>query len=459
MKRISALAAAAAVLLAACADAGNDAFAPSLDPAAGGVAGLTEVTSPADAGVGSLRAAVEAANIDPAVTRIRITAALGPVALESPLVYSGAQPLTIDGNGVVLDGSGLPAAAPHLDAAFVSNGGGDLTIRELGVESSTGVGILVDVPAGRGETIVIELDRVTVTGSRLHGVLVNDQVDYFAEPFTRADGGSDASLLVRLSASTITGNGFAGLDYDGVRVNEGGAGSLDFRVTQSLVQGNGADGIELDERSAGDAIFSVEHTRILENGFFSSEDWDDGIDVDELGTGHLIGSFVQAVASGNAEQGVDLNENNEGDLRVTMTGVTAEDNSEEGVEFEEDDDFEDFPDESWGGDLDAVLVAVTTNRNGANDGDAGLKVREKFAGNLTARITRAYSADNAIAGIEVREGQGGSMDAEVVNATALRNDGAGLRLRGNGIARVRALTGEGNTDGNLEIESGIVIIE
>ena len=133
-----------------------------------------------------------------------------------------------------------------------------------------------------------------------------------------------------------------------------------------------------------------------------------GIDVDELGPGNIDGRFVQVEANGNAEQGVDLNENNEGDMIVTMNQLVANDNSEEGVEFEEDDDFEDFPAEACGGDLKVTLVNMTADRNGANDGDAGLKVREKFDGDLAARLVNPTARENEIGGIQVREGEAGA---------------------------------------------------
>jgi hypothetical protein len=457
MNRLSLLGAGLPLLLVACADAGPEAFGPNLNPAAGGVASVVEVTTSADVGAGSLRAALAEAAVEEGVRRIRVAPHLGTVHLASPLVFEGPQALALDANGLVLDGSALPPADPALSAALVVNGGGNLVVSDLAVEGSTGSGILVSVPAGRTGTLTVELTGVSVSGSAQHGIFVNDQPGYFADPFTRDAGGSDASLHVRVRNAQIRDNGFGGLDYDGIRINEGGIGSLDAIVAQSVVEGNGADGIELDERGTGDAVFSLEHTRLLANGFFTSEDYDDGIDVDELGAGNLIGAFISVVANGNAEQGVDLNENNEGDLRVTMVDVTAESNASEGIEFEEDDDFEDFPEETWGGDLDAALTGVSTSGNGFLDADAGLKLREKFAGNLTARITNASSTDNAVSGIQVREGQGGSMEAEIVRPTVTGNAGAGIDLRGNGAVRIEALTGGANVDGDIEAEAGIVL--
>ena len=65
---------------------------------------------------------------------------------------------------------------------------------------------------------------------------------------------------------------------------------------------NGADGLELDERAAGDADFSLRGTSLIGNGSFTSEDFDDGIDVDEGGEGDLVGRFDDVVARGTSSR-------------------------------------------------------------------------------------------------------------------------------------------------------------
>ena len=97
---------------------------------------------------------------------------LGPIVLQTRLVYSGAQALSIHGAGAVIDASGIPdgSATPATNGALVANGGGDLTIRALAVRGSTGVGILVDVPDAQTGEIAVTLEDVTVEESVLHGV-------------------------------------------------------------------------------------------------------------------------------------------------------------------------------------------------------------------------------------------------------------------------------------------------
>jgi hypothetical protein len=109
--------------------------------------------------------------------------------------------------------------------------------------------------------------------------------------------------------SRLAGNGFGALDRDGLRVNEGGTGSLNAVISLSRVEENRGDGIELDERDVGDAAFNVSATQIARNGSFDlTVDPDDGMDVDESGDGALIGKVLASSAHENFEEGWDLNE-------------------------------------------------------------------------------------------------------------------------------------------------------
>jgi hypothetical protein len=402
------LLAAGATLLAACSDSSTETpLAPNPPGINAAMGASAQVTTAANDGAGSLRAAIEAANADPSITHILIKNNLGTVALESPIHYLGSQALTINGSGLTLDGTALSAGEP----GFLADGGADLKITGLSIENAPGYGLQVEVPSNATGVKSLTLDRFTVRNSGLHGVLMNDQATPLLSPNPEdgdvidpavAQGGSDAGVVVRITNSTFENNGFEALDNDGVRINEGGNGHLDFSISGSNTTGNGADGIELDERGAGNAVFSVMHTSITENGFFDlntppeDRDLDDGIDVDEWGDGDVIGRFVQVNANDNAEQGVDLNENEAGDLKVTMVNVEGSRNGQEGIEFEEDDDV------AGGGNIDADLRGITTNGNGVpgleddegGSGDGGLKSREKGNGDNYTRIVGAVSSNN-----------------------------------------------------------------
>lgn len=289
-----------------------------------------EVTSSADSGVGSLRSALEAAASDSRVHRITLRTGLEPIALDSPLVYRGSQRLQLDGRGVVLDGSRLTDTTLSAgNAAFVADGGSDLGIRNLVVRGAAGSGIAVLVPASRSGRVTLELDQVVAERNGHHGIVVNDQAAYFSDPFTVASDGSEASITVRVRDSRFIGNGNGGLDYDGLRVNEGGPGSLEAVIRSTHAEGNGGDGVELDERDDGDAVIAIERTDLLANGFHSTKDLEDGFDVDEYGPGHLRGRLVEVTASRNAQKGVDLTEEGAGELRVTRDRVVAEGNPDD----------------------------------------------------------------------------------------------------------------------------------
>ena len=436
--------AAAVVAVAACAD--DAPLEPATSSPSFVTAGAAHVTTNADAGPGSFRRAVTRANADPAIGRIHFRPGVGTVALKSPIVFSGSQALAIDAGGAQLDGSGLAGT----DAALVADGGGDLAIRHLFVHGAPGNGITVALPENAAGVISVHLERVTIRQNALHGVLINDQAEYLTDPASTSDAGSNASIAVRVTESTFDRNGLGALDYDGLRVNEGGRGDINAVVTRSRFLRNGADGLELDERAVGDAVFTLRQVDLNRNGSFSTEDLDDGIDVDEAGDGSVIGRFERVSANANSEQGVDLNENGAGELRVVMYQVEALGNAEEGIEFEEDDDV------AGGGDLEAELEHVTTRRNGGSGGDAGLKLREKGPGNLTARLLNVVSSNNAVAGVLAQEDENGKLAAELIGAETLSNGGDGIALDENGAGnlagRIRAATSRRNAGAGVALE-------
>lgn len=478
MKRFTAFAI-AALGLAACADQPTDPTdptAPSFDLAP--APGTVSVTTEADAGPGSFRDAVTKANGNPSVTAIRFRSNVHAIALAAPITFSGGQSLRIDGNNAEISGAAL---APS-QSALVADGGADLEIHNLIVRGAPGTGITVAIPAGRTGVVSIVLDEIAAIGNGLHGVLINDQAEYFNDPASTSDLGSAASVSVQVLRSRFIANGFAAIDQDGLRVNEGGAGDLEAVIRGTLVTDNGGDGIELDERSDGNADFSIETTDLLRNGAFDPSDFDDGIDVDESGAGDLVGQFASVRANANYEQGVDLNENDAGDLRVTMTKVEGSGNAEEGIEFEEDDDF------AGGGDLIADLTGIVANGNGASDGDAGLKLREKGAGNLSAKLGDVKASTNHIAGVLLREdssgdlgadldgiqaiGNGddgiafdenssGSLTASLTRSTARNNVAAGVSAEqattGSGLLTIVALLQSGNGAGAIVVDPGVVV--
>jgi hypothetical protein len=425
--------------LAACSD--NSPVAPGADATAdaGALAasrqnGFVNVTNHDDDGKGSFRWAVAEASANPDIRRIEFRGNRQPVLLQSSVTYTGAQALTIEGNDAIIDGAG--AGGP----AFIANGGGDLKVSELTFRNSPAGGIDYEVPAAATGTIKVQLDRVTIADNKGHGVLVNDQVHPETEDDVQpvADG-SAASLYVEVIGSSFIRNGYSVSDRDGLRVNEGGEGSLTFVARLSRSEDNAADGIELDERGAGDVRIDVTGVRLARNGRFDPLDFDDGFDIDEYDDGSILGTVSASSSLDNYEEGFDFNENNAGDFKVDMYLVNASGNAEEGIDYEEDDDF------AGGGDLVTTLSGIVANRNG---GDGGLKIREKGVGLLTAKVTGVEANENVESGISIREDADGTLTSSIVRARAIGNAAHGIDFDENSTGDLVATVSKSVSSGN-----------
>ena len=404
--------------------------------------GAVLVSNNNDAGPGSFRDAIDQANANAGVTHVQFTGRVSVIALQQSVLFTGAQALTIEGNGAVLDGSGIA-----LGAAFLATGGGDLAVSRLGVRNAPAEGIAVEVPAAAAGTIHVSLFRVEILNNLGHGVLINDQEDSSApEGVQPPANGSAASVDVTVVNSSFVGNGYSVSDRDGLRVNEGGDGDLVIMVKHTVAADNAADGIEVDERGAGDVLVDVFGSQIVRNGPFDPADLDDGFDIDEYDDGSIIGIVAFTIASDNYEEGLDFNENNAGDLRVDLTHVTVNGNREEGVDYEEDDDF------AGGGDLVAVMTDVVTNGNGADGGDAGLKIREKGAGDLVAVVSGVDASQNVIGGISVREDATGSLRSSIDHASASGNAGRGIDFDENAGGDLEATLADSTSIGNVDVD-------
>jgi hypothetical protein len=268
---------------------------------------------------------------------------------------------------------------------------------------------------------------------------------------------SAASLDVSVANSRFAGNGYSVSDRDGIRINEGGVGSITFNSWNSRMEDNAADGIELDETGDGDVTIDVRHTTISRNGIFDPLDLDDGFDIDEAGAGHIRGQVTSSSANNNFEEGLDFNENDAGDLRVDLSDVEANGNREEGIDYEEDDDF------AGGGDLVTVMDRIQTIGNGIDGGDGGLKIREKGVGDLDVTLTNIIASQNSLAGVHLRETEAGDSRISIDGAVANSNSGHGIELRESSsgnitAANIRNVTTSSNAGFGVSAENGTVNI-
>lgn len=432
----------AVLATAACSDAATAPPTTNGSVGAAIVDGDVMVTNSNDAGAGSFRDAIEQANSDASIASIAFLPDVNTIALQSGIVFSGTQNLTINANHATLDAAAAGAGV----SAFVATGGGDLAVIGLTVRNAGGQGVEIQVPVGAMGTVRVTLNDVHISGNAGHGFLVDDQVN-----------NSDATVDVTVTDSRFIGNGYSVSDRDGIRVNEGGVGSIMFVSWNSLVDDNAADGIELDETGAGDVTIDVRKTTITRNGIFDPADLDDGFDIDEAGDGHILGQVTNSSANHNYEEGLDFNENDAGDLRVDLTDVEANYNREEGIDLEEDDDF------AGGGDLVTRMNRVTTHGNGVDGGDGGIKIREKGVGDLDVEITNAIASRNSDAGIHARETEAGDARVTIEKAVTNGNAGNGIEIRESSSGSVTHatftdITTSGNGTFGLSVDNGIANI-
>ncbi len=386
------------------------------------------VTNGEDFGEGSFREAVEIASGDSSVDKIVIEGSVDLISVDSAVEFTGTQDLHIQGNGATLRASDTFTG----DGVFISSAAADLSISRLTVDGdfeegeTAANGIFVPVPAEATGTLHVSLDRVRLINSGLFGLHIDDQLPEPDDEENLAGFDSDASIALRMKRSTVENNGIGALDYDGVRVDDGGDGSIFAHIRNTHIDGNGGDGLELDERGDGGVTMHVKDSTFDANGFFDEEDLDDGLDVDEAGAGGIRAFLSDVSLIGNFDEGLDLDEEDDGGAYVSLKGVRANSNLDEGIKVSEED----------AGDVRAMLKDVVSEGNG----DDGIELEEEDEGSLYlfARDVRADS--NGDSGIQLEESGDGSLVALLKDVRVRGNAGNGAQLaesgNGNLFARV-----------------------
>ena len=361
------------------------------------------VTTGANDGPGSLRAAIDRADTDPSVSAIHVAPSVRTVRIDESLVYSGEQDLSISGRAVVRPTSGAEGDFDLL----VADGGADLALSGLTFQGGAN-GVVVNVPADATGTVEVDLRRVSILDNNLFGLHLNDKAN-----------NSAASVRLTVVGSRVEGNGEGESDRDGIRVDEGGAGGIEASIAASRLDENGAEGIELDEGGEGGVTLRVTGSTFNDNGFIDPADLDDGIDVDEADAGDVRVAIFASEVIGNFDEGIDLNESGDGDLRLNAVGVRVNDSGDEGIALEELD----------AGNLKASLVAVQARRNGAD-------------------------------GVLAEEGGAGNLDVSLLASSIVNNDGFGVSVvqeePGTGRLRVRGTRLGGNADAPTSAEGATV---
>ena len=407
MKRILAVAA-GALAAAACSDStpvGPSSAAQPVAPTRQIATGDVIVTSSNDAGAGSFRAAIALANANPSIQTIAFDPSVNTVDLQSTVLYTGSQNLTIHGNKATINGAGAGGTA------FLMNTlGADLTLQELTVRDAAGHGVHVEVDPNATGTVAVSLYDVNLIGNKSHGVLVNDQLDPSTQEGVQPDDrGSSASVAVVVD-----------------------------------------DGFDIDEYNDGDITGTIVNSSANRN-------YEEGFDINENNNGDLRVDFAKVTANENGEEGIDLEEDddfgNSGNLVTVMTDIKTfgnGDGADGALKVREKET----------GNLDVTLTNVISSHNIGS----GIFVRESSGGNAVIHIENALSMANTAGaldpfslghGIELLESGGGDMTASVVGATVSANAGFGVTASASGTATAANVQGNANT---LGLIGGIVTV-
>lgn len=405
-------------------------------------ADTVQVTSAADSGAGSYRAAVEAANADSSIDTIEFNSGL-IISLLSEVNYTGTQNLQLLGWGSTLVGNCEPAETWD-SGLFASHSAADILIWNLDFINSCNNGVAVFIPKKASGTIEVTLSQVEISGARFHGLFVDGQdstgiynTDDVPHPncFDPHPYDSRASIDLLVEYSNVDNNGnmlpnwdlpvpiyeenrggggdLVGLtgcpaDYDGIRVDDGGHGNIIAEFRQSTANGNLADGIELDETGNGSVRSTAFGLVVNDNGDTTAyeiydpkndetiSDLDDGFDIDEAGPGNLVATFSDVEVSDNRDEGLDMDEAGPGLASVYLEYGEANRNEDQGFKVDEEDD----------GDLIAVIRHSDVNESLSQH---GVELAETGSGNVRASIeysTVTGNDDAAFAGEQEDGGYG-----------------------------------------------------
>lgn len=340
----------------------------------------------------SLQTAIAEANLDSSIKTI-IFRRNANINLTSPVVYTGSQSLRLRGQGATINGESAGSfvldedlTAITEDGTLVFNTEGDISISHLNVKNSSTRGIVVNLDEDtERKNINVHLHQVNVTNSALYGVHIDDNTDAFDD----GENGSAAGINLLITFSSFTGNGTGAIDFDGVRVDERGKGSINANIYKTHIDQNGGDGIELDEGGDGHVRADMRHVSLNDNGFFNEEDLDDGFDIDEAGNGNIKVSLSHVEVNGNMDEGLDFDEEGAGSVRVKLRDVMASNNSDEALKVDEED----------AGDIRGSLKRVSA----IGSGDDGIQFTELGEGLINLNLKNVLAQDNGKYGIKAEQ--------------------------------------------------------
>ena len=404
------------------------------------------VTSTADAGEGSLRAALATAAASDTPSHILVVSN-GSITIDSGLIYAGTAPVTVVGNGSTIQTSAnatLLTASQGGDMSLVGltiKGPGGYSINARGdLDGAAGKGIFVDVRDDQTGMVPLKLSDVTVEDVAGHGIHISDcsLADDCGGGGGGAGEGSAASISVDLSGVTVRGVGQGRFDADGLRVDERGAGSIYMSAEDVLFTGVGADGVELDEGQIGDIVVTVKGAEFLKNGdycdparlaSFMPAEPEGAFDVGAMAEASVPGPItnspdvrcfereVDFYDDGTVEEyefaidvddGIDIDEAGPGSIRAVVEDAVITANFDEGLDFDEED----------GGNIELTLINVTADGNT----DDGVKNSEEGAGDAIGVLVNVMTTNNGGVGVVFEEEDGGDTHVTTLGGGSTGND-------------------------------------
>jgi Right handed beta helix region len=413
------------------------------------------VTTAADSGPNSLRAAITSANSNPSPSTIdfEIGSGIQHIYLESALPAI-ANPVTLDGSTqpgfsgtplIVLDGTSAGATAG------LTINGGDSTIRDLVIHGFDGSGIVLAGPGGNvvsGDYIGTDVTGTKAFANGQRGIEVDGSSN-------NTIGGTTAG-----AGNVISGNSWTGLLISGGSDNviEGNKIGTDVSGTKPL--GNEVFGIRLFSTTgnqiggtspgAGNVISANEETGV-------------SLDIDSIGNtlqGNYIGTDASGSAAlGNHQRGVDLTTSADNTIGGTASGAgnVISANSWSGLVLESG---------SFGNVIqhNRIGTDVTGTQALPNVGDG---IVLSAANNNTVGGTASNAGNlisgNGSSGIYIKNGsfenvvQGNEVGTDVNGTAALGNEERGIVIDG---AWNNEIGGTEDGSGNLisgNVWSGVVV--
>lgn len=426
------------------------------------------VTSTANDGPGSLRAALQTAADSTDTSTIFINTNTA-IELSSGLAYDALSDLKLVGNSSVINLGHDETILSLRGARQISlsglrlQGPGGWSIENRSQAGADAAGIEIRAAENTSHDLVVHMKDVSVTGMSGHGIYVSD--------CAAADckgTGSDASVSVFANAVHIENNGHGRYNADGLRVEEFGAGDLRYVSVASRYVNNGADGAELDEFGSGNLLVSLQDDVVDANGFYCNTDilavsLPEVIEA-EFDEGAFLAADLPEPVSGSAddaciefevdlydddsieayefeidvEDGFDVSERGAGSVYATMDSVLVSGNDDEGLDFDEYD----------AGDI----YGQFRNNVFAINADDGLKLSERDDGNTTAFIQLGRATGNGDRGYLIEEEGSGDLYAVLSNVTAEENDDAGIEAVQEDDGSGQAEISESRIDNELELD-------